>query len=741
MQNQARNELRNARRRLTLALLLSSASLAAVTTAGAQTRATGSTLDEVVVTATKRDETVQTVPMSVTALSADTLKEANVKSFTDFARLVPNISYSSGGEAFGRRLALRGIYGTNTVGFYIDDLPIPADLDPRVIDLERIEVLRGPQGTLFGARSMGGTIRMITKRPDTTDFSGQLTADVSTIQRGDEGYQLNGTVNIPIKEDVAALRLTAYSGREGNFIRKEFPSESNPSVLERKRVGGSEYYGLSASALVNVTDNLTVRGTFLAQRIRLNGWQLADFEPSTLRQTRLFDIPEVARQSWTYGGVTVDYKTSLGTFTSSTAYFNSKASSAEDSSETLPVFFGVPAFKGPPSLIWDPNHQLTQEFRFASTFPGPIQFVGGLYYDRSRTGFQQVIDAPGLDAMVGGFFGTDLVFFEDSRTLTTEWAPFGELTYQMNDKLSATVGLRQSWIELSSYNEQSGIASTGSIERLEGKQKALTPKVVVKYQATPDLNVYALASKGFRPGRTQTAPPIGFCGEDYAAAGLTPADLSSVDPDTLWNYETGVKSDWLGGRLRVNAAAFMIKWKNIQQSARFDCGFNFQVNAGEARSRGVELEVAATPVRGLNLSGGFGYTDAEITESASFLFTREGDPVQNVAPWTGYVSAEYNFPVTSGFDGYVRADANYVGRSFSATNDPEVPRERHPYTLVNFRAGVTNDAWEFATYVENVTDVRANLGDNSSGAAELPGRPRWQINPPRTVGLQAIRRW
>ncbi len=115
--------------------------------------------------------------------------------------------------------------------------------------------------------------------------------------------------------------------------------------------------------------------------------------------------------------------------------------------------------------------------------------------------------------------------------------------------------------------------------------------------------------------------------------------------------------------------------------------------------------------------------------------------MQNVAPWTGYVSAEYNFPVTSGFDGYVRADANYVGRSFSATNDPEVPRERHPYTLVNFRAGVTNDAWEFATYVENVTDVRANLGDNSSGAAELPGRPRWQVNPPRTFGLQAIRRW
>lgn len=738
-QNGARREF--GLNRLFLTLMVSSASLLASQFAADAQTSSGSGIEEVIVTATKRSESIQSVPMSITALPAAELEEAHVQSFEDFARMVPNISYSSGGEAFGRRLALRGIYGDNTVGFYIDDLPVPADLNPRVIDLDRIEVLRGPQGTLFGARSMGGTIRMITKMPDTEAFGGQVTTDASTMQDGTQGYQLTGTLNVPVIEDVAAFRATAYMGRDGAFINREWPDPTDPSKLDSRKVGGNDFAGGSFSGLYKPTEHLTIRATVLAQQSELDGWQLSDFTPKTMTQKRLFDIPEWARQRFVYTGLTVNYETSFGTFTSATSYFNSKSSSAEDASETTPFFFGVPALDGPPSLIWDPDHELTEEFRFASTFAGPLQFVGGIYYNKSMTGFRQLINTPGLDAESGGAFGTDLVFFENSRNRSSEEAPFGELTYKINDAWSATVGFRYSWITLRSFDTQDGLAGTGATVNLNGKEQAATPKFVIKYQPSEDLNVYALASKGFRPGSTQVAPPIGFCAADYAAAGLSPADLQSIDPDSLWNYEAGVKSGWLDGKLRVNADAFWINWDNIQQQARFNCGFNFTVNAGAARSRGFELEFAATPISHLNLSGGVGYTDAVITKSAAFLFTRVGDPVQNVAPWTGYVAADYDYPITSGLDGYLRADANYVGGSFSATNDPVTPRHRAPYTMFNLRIGVTTDAWEFAGYIDNVGNVHANLGDDSSGAAELPGRPRWLVSPPRTYGVQGIYRW
>jgi outer membrane receptor protein involved in Fe transport len=698
-------------------------------------------LEEVLVTATKREESVQSVPMSITAITAVQLEQAHVQDFEDIARMVPNLSYAAAGSQTGRRYALRGIYGDNTVGFYLDDLPIPANLDPRVVDLDRIEVLRGPQGTLFGARSMGGTIRMITNVPDQKKLSGEVSIDGSTLEGGTSGYQVNGTANIPLIDDVAALRATAYTGRDGAFINREFPDPNNPASLDRRKVGGDNFIGGSISALFKITDRLSIRATVLGQRDSYDGYRLSDYTPATLRQLRPFDVPESDRRPWLYTGLTVKYDTAIGNFTSATSYFHSNEDTSEDASEQIGSLFGVPPL--PTSVLFrSPEHQFTEEFRFASTFPGPVQFVGGVYFNKSRGGYTQLINSPGLDAASGGAFGTDLVYGGASVTHQDEVAPFGELTYHIATAWSITGGFRYSWITSRSFTYSQGIASDATIPvNLSAKEHAAVPKVAVQYQPSKDLNVYALAAKGYRPGGPQVVPSETFCAADYLASGLTPDDLRTFKSDNLWNYEAGIKSGLFDHKLRLNAAAFWIDWQRIQQTAEFKCGSFFTANAGAARSRGVELQFETSPINHLDLQGGLGYTDAVITKSAPFLSTRVGDPIQNVAPWTAFLSASYYYPISSVLDGYFRVDGNYVGKSHSATNDPINPRVRDPYTLVNLRTGITVHTFELALYVENLGNVHANLGDNNSYSIELPGRPRWMVNPPRTIGLQAIERW
>ena len=699
-------------------------------------------LAEIVVTATKRSESLESVPLSITAISADTLEKAQVESFTDYARLIPNLTFASGvGITDGRQVAIRGIYGADTTGFYIDEMPVPTSVDPRVFDIDRIEVLRGPQGTLFGARSMGGTIRMITVEPSTQEFSAKVSTEGSTLQGGTSGYQVSGTLNIPVITDRAALRFTAYNGRDGAFITREWPDVNNPAELDHKKVAGNDFTGVSVGGAIKVTDGLTIKLHYLAQQTLLDGFPLSDYSPDTLTQQRLFNIPEIARDRWSYTGMSINYSTALGTVTSATSYFNRLTHEAEEFSDYVALVFGTPPLPTT-SYVWAPEHTFTEELRFASAFSGPVQFVGGLYYSHDTRGtFVQYINTPGLDAASGGALGTDLVFSEWLPVDNKERAVFGELTYSITSAWSVTAGIRYSHLQQAIFDTRSGLAAGQPDVYATQKQNSTTPKAVIKYQPNDNLNVYALASKGFRPGGAQSPPPESFCADDYATAGLTPQDLESFKSDSLWNYEVGAKTTSADRRLTINSALFWIDWKDIRQSARFSCGYNFTVNGGAARSRGGELEISAVPVDHLTLSMGLGYTDAVITASSPTLLTRVGSPVQQIAPWTASAAADYTFPITASLKGFGRADASYTDQSFSATNDASDPRRREPYTLVNLRAGVTTGTWDVAAFVENVGNTHANLGDNGSEAAELPGRIRWLINQPRRVGIQGVYRW
>jgi iron complex outermembrane receptor protein len=710
-------------------------------------------IEEVVVTATKFKETAHDVPMSITAISAATIEQAGIQDFHDYAQKVPNLTYSgSYGVQDGLQVAIRGVQGANTTGFYIDDLPVPAGLNPRVMDdLERIEVLRGPQGTLYGARSMGGTVRLITQLPDTNNYSGKVSVQGSEIDDGRPGYQVDGVVNLPLIANKLALRLSAFDGSNGAFIRREWPSTTDPTALDNTLTARNDFKGGTASLLWKATDNLSVRATVMTQVSDYNGWPMSDFyvTPTTsdytansLLQQRSFNIPEYDNQNWTFGGITVNYSTPVGDITSATSYFREHSVNREDVSEWLGTVLGLSSPLPSPIDSWNYPHSFVEELRFTSKFNGPLQFVTGIYVSRTSADTGQYQNVPGINAATGGALSTDLAYYSSGLNQDYEDAVFGELTYHLTSQFSTTLGLRESHVYTAAWVPWSGFAVAGtSGGGGSNAQNQLTPKVVFKYDQNANVNYYALASKGFRPGDGQVAPPISFCGGDYTANNLTPADVGKFGADYLWNYEIGSKIQTSDRRFSLSVDAYQINWKDLQQQSRFTCGFAFTVNAGAARSRGSELELSAQPIQGLQLTAGVGYEDAIITQSSPTLRTQVGAPVQQVAPWTVSAGADYTFPLTTLWSGLLRADYSFTDHSFSANEDPNNPRLRPSYEIVNLRAGVTSEHYDISLFVDNVSDTHANLGDSASEAGEDPGRPRILTNQPRTYGLRASYRF
>ncbi len=356
--------------------LLSCASLAVAATANAADVTDGSMLDEVVVTAQKRSQPLLDVPMSITAIEGVTLERAGVASFDDYAVKAPNVSFSYGGDqgvTVSRTIAIRGITGLDTTGFYLNDMPLPAGVDPHAIDLSRIEVLRGPQGTLYGARSMGGTIRLITAEPDPAGWSGFAHGLASATHRGDGNYEVGAGANVPIADNLAG-RVAAFSLSEGGFETRRFPVTGGPSLFGSvKNVATLDQYGASASLLWKPVDFLSVEPLIIYQHAHRDGLPLGDYTASNQVQERSFDIAEETEEEWTVSGLTINARLPVGTLTSATSYFNRRVFELEDISEwTASVFGYSPAL---PSAIptWLPTRISPRKCALHLTFRGPCR--------------------------------------------------------------------------------------------------------------------------------------------------------------------------------------------------------------------------------------------------------------------------------------------------------------------------------------------------------------------------------
>jgi len=728
-------------------------------------------IEEVTVTAQRRAENVQTVPMSISVLDASQLEQRAVQSFADYGTRIPNLGFSYGGVgmANSRSIAIRGVSGFNTTGFYLDDTPIPESIDPRIVDIERIEVLRGPQGTLYGARSEGGTVRLITEQPKDT-FGIRTHVGVSdTWNTTEPNYVADAAINVPLIPDRLALRVVGLYDSEAGFFRRSYPSTPTGTDFHTvENVAANRTTGGSIALAWKVNDDFTVTPRMLYQKTGTNGFPYSDhttysipppqtapqlnLDPNNFVQQRLYNIPEGGHDEWKLYSLTLSYHTDFGDFVSSSSYFDRDIFEVEDISDYGNQLFGK-AFYNPVGG-GSTTHQFVQEVRFASNFSAPVQFIGGFYYEHS-TG-SPLYQPPVIDVGINEYFGgtaenpapgtnplnPDEITASRQTETTSEPALYGEVSYQITQPLKLTVGARLYRSKNTSGDYQEGIVDGGAriVDPTETLiQSGVNPKAELDYQLTGDKMVYASASKGFRPGGFHLSVPVAFgCNDSLAELGVSEEQARHYKSDSLWNYEVGAKTSWLDRRLTVNGAAYYIDWKNLQQDILLPCGFSYIGNVGSAKSEGFEFETHARPLPQLDLSAGVGYTHAVITSSNATSPQQPGSPVYQVPDWTGNVTATHTQPLPGTFSLVSTLTYAYVGESKSANNDPFNPRDRQPYSLIDARCALTWAQYQLALVGKNLTNKHANLSDSVPEGAEVVGRPRIVTNQPRTIGLDFI---
>jgi iron complex outermembrane recepter protein len=440
--------------------VLALASLFAATIAVAQTATPASNqIEEVLVTATRRSESLQDVPLSITALNAATLEERAITTFIDYATQVPSLAFAATGDGSGtaRTISIRGVSGDNTTGFYIDETPVPDSIDPRVIDVERIEVLRGPQGTLYGARSMGGTVRMITTQPDLNNFSGRVSANGGKTQEtSNADYGVDGAVNVPLIQGTMALRAVAFYQHDAGFFKRSFlthPADAtnvgataNPTTLGNlptstvDDVGRDNSYGAAASLAIKASEGLVITPRVMFQKSDTNGLLYADggsypvpavvgpvnMHPQGFLQARFFNLPEESKDSWVLASLGAGYDTRSFSFVSSSSYFDRTVDETEDQTDFLWQALEAPFDGIPLGDVTNPNtplyhavpipatirelkqiHRFVQELRVASRVSGPWQYVAGFFFSDTRgrvpyAGYYPPSIAPGI-SQTGGF--------------------------------------------------------------------------------------------------------------------------------------------------------------------------------------------------------------------------------------------------------------------------------------------------------------------------------------------------
>ncbi len=724
---------------------------------------------DVMVTSERREERLQNVPISVDAITGATLENFGDKNFFDYAATIPNLTVGIGtgqggnGSGFGvsssRSVTIRGVAGNNTTGFYLNDAPLPVSLDPRVVDLERVEVLRGPQGTLFGAGSMGGTVRLITREPALNDTSGNIAVETSKVSHGAGGYSVNGTLNLPVITDNVALRVSAYSAFEPGYFDRYWGQVTAPPIPlpadaargKKEGVASTQETGFRLGLVIAPRDvpGLTVMPTFIYQKSLSNGFPLADFTPDNLDQIRPLNVPEAVNDTWSFASLTARYDTRFGRFVGTGAYFYRNALDVEDGTEfTAAEYPGGLAYTvaAPlPAVLYTKTEN--GEVRFESTLDGPVQFLVGGFMELARVRVSESFPVPGLNTASGGVTGTDTLFFETAPNANRQRAAFATLSYQVTPALQLTAGVRRAYLAHDFTFAQGGYGlgppSQTVVTSGHFGSHNTSPRYTAKYQFSADQMVYASAAKGFRIGGSNASLPP-FCDAALAKAGV--ANGAPFDSDSLWNYEVGSKNAWLNGRVQSRVAAYRIDWKGIQQITSLaavdpSCTYILVANAGAAVSTGGEFEVDAAPLDGLKLNLAIGYEDAKITRVAPGALTVLGQPINQVPRWTGSITAQYSVPLGER-SLFLRSQTTFVGERTSFVNVvPPTGRTLNEYTLENLRLGVRQGPWEIGIFARNLFDVRANLGDVNPEVGELPGRPRWLIATPRTVGIEVRRGW
>jgi iron complex outermembrane recepter protein len=721
---------------------------------------TVSMLNEIIVTASRRRETLQATPISITAYSGAELAANGVGSIQTVGYETPGVSERNSGPG-QTEFEMRGIAssgGTSpTVGFYLDDVPLtpPADavmgkvvVDPNLYDLDRVEVLRGPQGTLYGAGSMGGTIRLITNAPDPTSFASSVNLDTSDTQGGGLNWGGNAMVNLPVNDKVA-VRLVGTdeytNGWIDRIVLSPFPLETNggltrgnvtsaPVQQDYRNVNNERIQGARATMLIDATDGLTITPSVFYQRITEGGLSYADDPPGVSDEAHYqpYNIPEPYSDSFTLYSLNVKQRFSGFDLTSVTGEYIRHTSMNQDSAEATQDFFesviGIPDLPysavGPfVTIATDESRQFTEEIRLTSNTSGPLQWLlGGFYQDFNSTD-DVFTNTPG--PIVDEIFGIPSLYDIGIPTNYKQFAGFTEESYKFTDDLKLTAGVRYYSYRIRELLSESGALPNGSliptIFNLPANKSGESPKINLSYMPSDDLTLYAQAVKGFRPGGGNTPAP-------YAC----PSNPLQYGPDSVWDYEAGEKGRLFGDRLIVNSAGYYERWSGIQQSVAEICGASYTANAGTADVYGGEFEVSGRITDHVTVTNRAGYTHARIVQTVPGGTFFVGEKVQDVPSFTNSTSLALSIPVADETEFVARASNVFVG---SMTDVSYAINEVPSHDIVNLRVGLDWDRADVALYLNNAGNTHAILGNTNALSFNVATFNRVATNQPRTVGL------
>jgi len=854
-------------RMTTKAYLLSSAAtllISGVAFAQEQTAQRPQGLEEIMVTATRRSEALSEIPVSVAAMTIEQLERQGVKNFDDMVKFTPGLNLTRGNSG-ANQIAIRGISsqaGSATTGVYIDDVPIQVrNLDfsagtlfPTIFDLERVEVLRGPQGTLFGAGSEGGTVRFIQPEPSLTVHSGFVRGETNKINSGGAGYEVGWAHGGPLIEDKVGFRVSALFKHEAGYIDRV---TGTPSIVVANGNAGPTSTRFDQAGTVysnsNWENTLALRGALkfafnddfsatLAMSFQdkyihdgtSSFWPSAsnpggsDFASPIFfagsattnpNLTVMEGLPNIEKGGETFKlpSLTLNYDNGSIAVTSITGYFDRDSNRFTDNTRGYGRSYAGIVFPRAGdksiSLYRDYQKNWSEEVRVQSTYDGPLQWlVGGFYTDMEQVSNQEIFNnfiekatvfgtpangapfGPGYSSFIN-YFGApllpnSLVYSVLSTVTDKQLAGFGEVTYEVMERLKVTAGARYANnkthfasiygapenvlnapvgracvpdsnpcipVAIGQYKPGEGpFAPQYAVGNVGGKENVLTPKFSVSYNLTDDAMVYGTIAKGYRQGGGQIKVP-GVCNDQLQLLGYTdasgrPDQPLSFDSDSVWNYELGTKSTLFGGRLYIDGSAYYIKWKNIQQRISIPvCGYAFVDNLVSATSKGFDVAINFVPFDGITVGTAIGYNkptiDTTIPAPAGGLplFYAGQYIVNSGPPWTVHLYGQYDFAISDDHDAYVRVDYSYNDALYRTGNrDPlsrgyVAPLGRVPAThLVNMRVGTTISDVDVSIFANNLFDSAPSL--NLSHARN---DPQWTDSTfrPRTIGLAASYRY
>jgi iron complex outermembrane receptor protein len=772
-----------ANHRLTSRILLASATAicwAASLSAQATTSSTSpsnQTYGDIVVTATRQERVISKVPISITAFSKAQMDAQGVRSIADIARLTPGVTFnvSSGFTGSQTNISIRGIQstvGAATTGIYIDDTPIQirsvgnsaTNTYPLVFDLDRVEVLRGPQGTLFGAGAEGGTVRFVTPGPNYTRVEGYGRTELSFTQSGDPSYEAGLAVNIPLVEDRLALRASAWYRRDGGYIDRVDYSTQRP-VDNNSNWSNSDAFKVDLGW--KATDDITITPSVYYQRTYNNdsgAYWLNLSNPSEEKFRTGYVLQQPVRDRFLLPSLKVAVDLGSVQLISNSSYFDRKFTGNYDYTNAEAVQWAgspYPSIPGQnaPTLMLNNQRNFSQEVRLQSSDPDSrFNWVIGGFYSRDRQIATQVVNDAYLDQLIAdaipgqnveSLFGSPLlngsITFE-SRTLThdEQLAGFGQADFRVTRKLKLTAGVRVARTKFNFVQDANGPIAGGPTTVSGGQSETpVTPKFGIDYQANPNLMFYASATKGYRVGGTQL-PPRSLCGPDLAVLGFQNVS-PTYNSDSVWTYEGGVKGKTPGGVFRFEADGYHTDWKNIQQSVYLpSCGSTFIGNLGSATINGFEAAFQLVPAAHLQLGLSLGYVNAKFAKTlavGSTFLARKGDDLP-VTPWTVTLSSNYEFTLLD-HNAYMRADYQYLSGQPSMDPlifgyDPTIP-PRRASSLLALRTGAKISSWDVSVFVNNLLDDHPSL----NRTRDTTFSPLYYdiTYRPRTVGLTALTRF